>query len=206
MSAVVSNSGEREHTMHFMVRFRFQQRCPQRLLRIAGEDVIRRLLNIVGRMRRHVSIFVHGHTHKRLDWLASAALNILLDVLIEVLLHDGLVATRMIVMFALTLSCLAINAFAGRTFLSERAVFEPAARRRNGGDPLAMLRTVGWTLSIRQRFAVEETTSVEKSPGVTRLPNRLATFKTPDESLNSGTQRTQWQLWCDLSLSQRRPR
>lgn len=154
MSAVVSNSGERKHTMHFMIRFRFQQRCPQGLLRIAGEDVIGRLLDIVGRMRRHVSIFVHGHTHKRLDWLASATLNILLDILIKVLLHHVLVATRMIVLFTLTLSCLVINAFAGRTFLSERAAFEPAARRRNGGDPLAMLRTVGCAPCIRQRFAM----------------------------------------------------
>lgn len=108
-------------------------------------------------MRRHLSIFVHGHTHKRHDWLVSATLYILLDILVEVLLRGILVAIRIIVLLTLTLSCPAINALTGRTFLRERATSEPAARRRNGGDPLAMLKIVGCALSFRLRFTMEET-------------------------------------------------
>lgn len=46
-----------------------------------------------------------------------------------------------------------------------------------------MLKTVGCAPSFRPRFTIEETTSLEKSPGVTRLPNRLAFLKTSDGSL-----------------------
>lgn len=108
-------------------------------------------------MRRHLPIFIHGHTHKRRDWLVSATLDVLLDILVEVLLRGTLVAIRIIVLFTLTLSRPAINALAGRTFLRECATFEPAARRRNGGGPLAMLKIVGCALSFRPRFTMEET-------------------------------------------------
>jgi hypothetical protein len=80
--------------MHLMIRFPLQQRCPQGLFRIAGENVIRALQNIVGRMRRHVSIWVQRHYHKRCGFLASGTLDILLDALVEVLIHNALVETR----------------------------------------------------------------------------------------------------------------
>lgn len=94
-----------------------------------------------------------------------------------------LVAIRIIVLFTLTLSCPAIDALAGRASLRERVTFEPAARRQNEGDPLAMLRIVGCALFSRPRFTIGEPTILEKSPGVTRLPNRLMFLKTSDGSL-----------------------
>jgi hypothetical protein len=68
-----------------------QHRYSQRFLRIDSKDSISALLNIIGRVCRHVSIFIHGHTHKRFDSLASGTLNVLLDVLCDMLLHDALV-------------------------------------------------------------------------------------------------------------------
>ena len=79
--------------MHLMIRFRLRQRFPQGLLRIAGENVIKALLDIVGCVRRHVSICVQRHYHNRRGLLASGTLDILLDALVEMLIHSALVET-----------------------------------------------------------------------------------------------------------------
>lgn len=71
--------------MHFTVRSRLQKRRSQALFRIACEDVVSALLDIVGRVRHYVSILVHSHVHKSFHLLASATLYILLDVIVEVL-------------------------------------------------------------------------------------------------------------------------
>lgn len=79
--------------MHLMVRFSLQQRCPQGLLRVAGENVIGALRDIVGCVRRHVSIWVNCHYHNRRGFLASGTLDVLLDALVKVLIHRALVET-----------------------------------------------------------------------------------------------------------------
>ena len=120
--------------MHFTSRSRLQHRRSQALFRIAREDVVGALLDIVGSVRHYVSIFVHSHVHEGFYLLASTTLDVLPNFMIEVL-HQSFVS----------MSPLYVKGLCGLRLLyrASRSKLSPAGHRAENAKLLSPLLNDG---------------------------------------------------------------